>query len=876
MSTLTRKLLRDIRRSRWQFVAVIAMIVLGVTFFGGVLSSYRNLQLSVDTPYRELRFADLTIGIQDAPDNVTGTVASVLGVRQVTGRISLELPSMPSDSSETFVGRIVTLPAPSRPQVNDVLVRAGSYFTAANRSEVLVEEAFARHHGFEVGDTVHLVTPFGPRNFTIVGIVISPEYLWPARTAWDHMPDVLRRWGVFFSPYASFSSALGLTGRINEVALTLADGANFDAVVAEVRRVLSPYGITSLVSREKQASNLVINLSVKALNSLSFIFPVFFLTIVALATYVLLTRLVHVQKHQIGVLLALGMSRRAILVHYLEFALLIGLGGSLVGSLGGYLLSGPITQLFAERVSLPLVYREVHWDVILWGVLLALAFTTIAAIVPSFRAAGIMPAETMRGESPRKGGRKWKSGPDRTAQESIRHNPGTGFSRAAKIVVLIQSTIIVFLAFWMFQEYRFNPYLQDYVKTYIVSNSLALTIFGTLGFSLTAIGILYGIRNTRTRLERASQLKPGKSRLPTTVKLPFRNLGRTPVRTGFTLISLALAASLIIVPLGFIDSMNYLVETSTRSSAYDLQALFYVPQSENISNDLSNWHGITKVEPFILLPTFLETPEKNLDIQLYGLRGDSDLLRLFTPQNVRVFPLQGEIFLSTVFERNGVRSGETVRLGNLSFTVADFVSGFSNSGFVRLADAQRIIGSPGMANGVLLRTDGAEAEGPLQTRLFSSFPVWSTLSTEKALQDTNDMLRLYYSFVDVIVVSGLLIASAIVFNFIMINVLERGREIASMRIIGVGGRAITFMLTVENLAVLVAAVAFGSVTGLFLTGYFVTLFQTDLFVLTARVKVGTYIVTGLLLIFVLLLSQIPAIRTMYHMDLARTTKERVS
>jgi putative ABC transport system permease protein len=244
-------------------------------------------------------------------------------------------------------------------------------------------------------------------------------------------------------------------------------------------------------------------------------------------------------------------------------------------------------------------------------------------------------------------------------------------------------------------------------------------------------------------------------------------------------------------------------------------------------------------------------------------------------QDDRVYPHQGEILLSAVFEKNGVLRGDFVSVGKGSFKVREFLSGLSNTGFVELGDAQNALGMPGMINGVVLTTDGSQTEESIQSQLYSSLPVWSTLSTEKALQDTNDMLRLYYGFVDIIIVSGLLISLAIVFNFIMINVLERSREIATMRTIGMGVRSITAMLTMENLTVLGAGIALGSVMGLYLTGYFVTLFQSDIFVLTSRINISTYAQTGLLLIIVLLVSQLPGIRSVYRMDLAKTTKERV-
>ncbi len=851
------------------------MVLLGIAFFGGVLGSYRNLQLSVQKPYEEMSFADLTVGFGPAPQNITTSIASVDGVSRVSGRLTIELPSIPPGSSETFIGRVVTLPAPLHPSVNDVLVTAGTYLTTADSNRVLVEKAFAEHHGIKLDDTVSFILPTGMLDFTVAGLVISPEYLWPARTVYDHMPDVLRRWGVFFAPYASVSTALGLNNQINEVAVTLEKDADFQEVESALKSLLSAYGIISLTPREKQPSNLVTNMSVEALDTLSLVFPTFFLTIVALSTYVLLTRQVYLQKQQIGVLLALGVSRKSVLQHYMGFALLIGLGGSLAGSLGGYLLASPITDIFAERVSLPLVYKTVHWDIVFTGVLLALGFTLVAGLVPALRAARLMPAETMRGDSPQS--TKWKKHRVLASAEQgeSRSVQVPGLTAFAKLTIALQFAVIVFLSAWLFQEYRYNAYLQAYVKEFIETNG-ATVLWPALVFS--AALVLAGLVRIRNSQNHSQSLQPvfSSSRLRPTTKLPFRSLGRNPVRTGFTILALALAASLIMVPLGFIDSMNSIVGINEKSAAYDLQATFYKPQQESIAVEVGNWPGVGDVEPFILLPTLLKRDGAvPLDIQAYGLRGTTDLHRLFVSENVRVYPARGEVLLSSVFERKGVQVGDTVQIGEIFLRARNFVQGFSNAGFLLLEDAQEALGLPGVVNAVVLRTSQGEELDSISTRLYSSYPVWSTVSTEKALQDTNEMLQLYYGFIDVIVLAGLIIAVAIVFNFVMINVLERGREIATMKTLGVGGRSISITITMENLLVLGAAAILGSLIGLFLTDYFVTLFQTDLFVLTSRINASTYMLSGVMLLGALLVSQVPAIRKVYRMDLAKTTKERV-
>lgn len=778
-ATLRRKLRRDLARSRGQFSAVTIMVVLGVTFFVGLFGSMANLRLSINQPYRELHFADFTISVNGSPRDVVKSIANISGVGRVEGRLSLELPAtFPSRNSDVIAARIISLPVPNHPAVNDIQPTEGTYLSPGATDEVIAEKNFAAHHGLQVGDEVRIETASGPWSGKIGGIAISPEYLWPARTAAEHMPDVLRRWGVLFMGYGALASLSGLNGTINEVAVTVLTGADRSTVIEQTRSVLSAYRVTAVVPREEQPSEAILNTTVGALDTLSVVFPLFFLVIVALSTYSLLTRLVHTQRAQVGVLLALGVSRRRVLGHYLGFALLVGLLGSVVGILAGYLLAFPVTDLFATQVSLPLVLKVPHWDVMAAGITLSLGFTALAGLLPALRASKEKPAETMRGEAPRSG----------------------------------------------------------------------------------------------TRLHRHHGARHGKEKV--SQRLPVRNLRRNPVRSALVVLALALAASLIIVPFGFLDSMDAAVRTQKESMNFDLRALFYRPTFENASREVASWPGVAAAEPFAFSPAVLQKGDSSWNIVLYGLRTDSDAFRLFDRAGSRVYPSETGILLSAIFAKRGLRVGDTANVSGLLTQVIGFTRDLTSNGYLALGTVQADLGMPGLVNGVLVRLTSPTSEDAVKAQLYVSLPVWAVASTPSTIQDTNDMMRLYYGFIGVIVGFGMALAGAIVFNAVTINVMERRREIATMRTIGMKGRTIARFITVENVLMLGISLVFGSILGALLTQYLAGLFGGDIFVLDADVAWQTYALTALLLFGVLLASELPSLRHVQRLDLAKAAKER--
>ena len=200
-SKLQRKLVRDLATSKWLFLAVAAVIFLGVALFGASFLGYRNLKTSYDYTYETLRFADFTVSVAEAPTDSVEDAASVPGVAAVTGRFSTDLAlTLPGEESRKVLARVISLPAASRPAVNDVKVEEGSYFDASNASAVLVEKSFAEYHQLHPGDPLFLMSGDTRSVFTVAGVVTSPEYIWPAKSR-QELLTTPETFGVVFVPH---------------------------------------------------------------------------------------------------------------------------------------------------------------------------------------------------------------------------------------------------------------------------------------------------------------------------------------------------------------------------------------------------------------------------------------------------------------------------------------------------------------------------------------------------------------------------------------------------------------------------------------------------------------------------------------------------
>ncbi|MGW8178757.1 MAG: ABC transporter permease, partial [bacterium] len=345
MNKLHRKLFRDLSASKGLFLAVAVVVLLGVALFGASFLGYRNLKSSYDYTYEKLHFADFTIKVEAAPESAVEQLKSISGISEVTGRINYDLPiSIAGEESKNVLGRVISMPSGSRPDVNDVKVEKGAYFEDGSTNSIMVEKSFAEYHDLNIGDTLYLIVDEKEISFSVTAIVTSPEYIWVSKSRQEIMPS-LETFGVFFIP-GDIAATIAGDVTINEFCFLTDEGADSTAMISEAQNILKPYGIMDTVPRDEQPSNAALNMDLQELSEMAEVFPLLFLIVGALATYMLLTRMVHNQRTQIGIMRAMGYSRRQILVHYLSFALIIGVFGATTGILAGYFLSMLLTKFY--------------------------------------------------------------------------------------------------------------------------------------------------------------------------------------------------------------------------------------------------------------------------------------------------------------------------------------------------------------------------------------------------------------------------------------------------------------------------------------------------------------------------------------------------
>jgi len=451
---LNRKLLRDLWNLKGQATAISMVIAAGVAMFIMYLSTFHSLRLTQQTYYDRYRFAHVFAALTRAPLFLRDRVAEIPGVARVDARVVVDVALDVPGLTEPASGRLIGIEIPVRPMLNDLYLRRGRLPAPGRADEVLVSEAFAIARNLTSGDRIGAVINGRRRDLEIVGVALSPEYIYSIRPG-ELVPDD-SRFGIFWMRGRDLAAAFNMEGGFNNLALTLLPGASEPDVIARVDRLLAPYGGLGAIPRALQTSHWYLDNELTQLQSVGLVLPVVFLLVAAFLLNVVLTRIVSVQREQIAALKALGYTNGELAWHYTKLSLLIGLAGGALGTVFGAWMGSGMTSIYNAFFRFPTLAYQLPADVVAGGVAVSFVASTLGALNAVRRAAALPPAEAMRPEPParyrhslleRAGLAAYLSAPVRMILRNVgRHPVRTGTSVigiAAAVAMLILGTFFL-------------------------------------------------------------------------------------------------------------------------------------------------------------------------------------------------------------------------------------------------------------------------------------------------------------------------------------------------------------------------------------------------------------------------------------------------
>lgn len=786
MTALNRKLIRDVFHLRGQLVAAALVVMCGVASYVTMRSAYNSLLTTQQAYYNEYRFADLFARLKRAPEGLADRIRGIPGVSAINTRVvvgvTLDVPGL----NEPATGLLVSLPERRRPVLNDIFLRKGRYFEPGRKDEILVSEAFAVANNLDLGAKIGAVINGTWKEFTVVGIALSPEYVYEIGAA-AMLPDN-RRFGVLWADRETLAAAFNMRGAFNDLALTLAHGADEKEVIARLDVLLQPYGGVGAFGRSEQTSHVFLTSELDQLETTGTIIPAIFLGVAAFLLNIVLSRLVRTQRDQIAVLKAFGYGNVSIGLHYLGMAMVAVLAGGLAGIALGMWAGSAITEVYAQFYRFPLIRYVAGPSALSASVLISGGAALLGALSAVRAAIKLPPAEAMRPESPA----------------------------------------------------RFRPGLLE-----------------RLGFQRF---------------------------LSTSSRMIFRSLERNPLKAFLSTLGIALSVAILIIGRYTSDAidtlMNFQFEGAQRE---DATVIFNNPLSSRAEFDLLALPGVLYAEPFRTVPAELSFGHRSKRAAITGFRPGSRLRRVMDMDGVvHSVPRSGLLMTRQLGEILGAAPGDTLRLEVLEgkrpqrqIVIAGFIDEFAGlNAYMEMDALAGLLAEGGELSGAYLMIDRGR-EDDFNRALKETPAVAGAMFRRAALESFNRTVAESQGISrGVMIFFACVIAVGVLYNSARISLSERGRELASLRVLGFRKGEVAFYLLGEQGVLVLLALPLGYLLGYAMVIAMVKGFESELFRFPMVISPQTLAFASLVVLGAALFSALLVRRRIFNLDLIEVLKTR--
>ncbi len=401
MKKLDKRLLRMIKVTKGQYIAVVLIIVTGIFIFTAIKNSALNLRDTVNDYYDSANFGDIFVTAVSLPEKLEKELTGIQNIKEAEARLVLDVPLILSKEDKNINVRIVSIDK-SENKINKLFINDGK--RSLSEKNIIVIKQFADARKIKLHDEIKLKINGRQHTFNVTGIASSPEYVYMMENEQKLMPDP-KNFGVVYVEENYLRQISGHRGNFNEIVVKLNSENDIDKTSEFLKENLDKYGIKRVVKKDEQLSFGMVNQEIEGNEKMSQSVPIIFLTFAGIMLANMLSRIVKKDRTSIGVFKALGFTNYEIIVHYLKYASTIGIIGGVIGSLMGTALSSMMTSMYLQYFNIPLLSIKFYFNRILAAILLSLLLCMTAGLFGIRGILKINPAESMQAEAPKQGKR---------------------------------------------------------------------------------------------------------------------------------------------------------------------------------------------------------------------------------------------------------------------------------------------------------------------------------------------------------------------------------------------------------------------------------------------------------------------------------------
>jgi putative ABC transport system permease protein len=372
--------------------------------------------------------------------------------------------------------------------------------------------------------------------------------------------------------------------------------------------------------------------------------------------------------------------------------------------------------------------------------------------------------------------------------------------------------------------------------------------------------------------------------LPSAGRMILRNMERRPIRVLLSSLGVAFSTAILVLGMFMFDGVDFMmVQQFEVIQREDLQVSFNQKLPVAVGHELERLTGVTRVEPYRVEAARLRSGHREREVGLQGLDPEGRLRRIVSGDgSIRPIPSEGVVLSAVLAERLGVEAGDSLgveflegRRAEGSLAVAGVVEDFLGlSAIMSIPALAKTAGGPRVYSGAFLSVD-ADTRAALLRDIEAMPAVASVVSPRTLLESFRSQLdESLLIAVAFLLGFASIISVAVIYNGARIALSERGRELASLRVMGFRRREVSVLLLGEQGIITLLAIPVGWLLGVVMAARVVAAIENDTYRIPFVVSSQTYLISAVVTVLAALVSAWIVRRRIDHMDLISVLKTR--
>ena len=348
-----------------------------------------------------------------------------------------------------------------------------------------------------------------------------------------------------------------------------------------------------------------------------------------------------------------------------------------------------------------------------------------------------------------------------------------------------------------------------------------------------------------------------------TTKSTIRNLIRYKKRFFMTVIGIGGCMGLIVVGFGLQDSITAIAKNQfVNLFTYQASAVFNGDATEEkkvqVQSEMEEYPGIQQILEMYCQSVELQSPKRSVDAVMEVPKdlthfGDFFDLRDRVSGKHYDFPTQGAAISEKTADLLGLKVGDTVQMKKgdqiVEVEITEIVENYVRHFIYITTDTyQTLFGEPAEYNQLLLRyedTSDSYEDGLGQTIM--EHPEIAAISfTSDLISEIDNMLRSLNIVIVVLIVSAGLLAFVVLYNLNNINITERQRELATLKVLGFYDEEVASYVYRENMVLTVFGILAGVGIGAFLHRNVIQTVEVDMMMFGRNIFFRSFLYSGLI------------------------------